>query len=68
MCYSVIFGFHDGCFVVLIAILTGDIVGRKNMVPAFGLMYCITGIPMVLGPPVAGKSSLLFCFYKYTSL
>ena len=54
MVYCVIFGFNDGCFIVLIAILTGDIAGKNHMASAFGLMYMITGIPSMLGPPVAG--------------
>ena len=58
MAYCVIFGLHDGCFVVLIAILTGDIAGKNNMTPAFGLMYMFTGVPLILGPPVAGKRYL----------
>lgn len=40
---------------VLIAVLTGDIAGRKMMATAYGVMYFFTGIPMMLGPPVAGK-------------
>ena len=52
--YCFVFGFHDGCFVVLIAVLTGDIAGKKHMASAYGVMYFFTGIPMMLGPPVAG--------------
>lgn len=55
LAYCIVFGFHEGCFVVLIAVLTGDIAGRKMMATAFGVMYFFTGIPMMLGPPVAGK-------------
>lgn len=53
LAYCLVFGFHDGCFVVLIAVLTGDIVGRKMMGTAYGVMFFFTGIPMMLGPPVA---------------
>ena len=45
---------------VLTAVLTGDIVGKQKFAPAFGLLYCITGVPMMLGPPVAGKIRLKF--------
>lgn len=54
LAYCIVFGFHEGCFVVLIAVLTGDIAGKKKMAAAFGVMYFFTGIPMMLGPPVAG--------------
>lgn len=59
LAYCIVFGFHEGCFVVLIAVLTGDIAGRNMMAAAYGVMYFFTGIPMMLGPPVAGKSGLL---------
>jgi len=52
--YCWVFGFHDGCFVLLIAVITGDIVGKKHMPSAFGMMYLFSCIPMMLGPPVAG--------------
>ena len=55
LAYCLVFGFHDGCFVVLIAVLTGDIVGRKMMGTAYGVMFFFTGIPMMLGPPVASE-------------
>jgi len=55
LAYCIVFGFHEGCFVVLIAVLTGDIAGRKMMATAYGVMYFFTGIPMMLGPPVAGE-------------
>ena len=56
LAYCLVFGFHDGCFVVLIAVLSGDIAGRENMSSAYGLMYFFSSIPMMLGPPVAGQS------------
>ena len=55
LAYCLVFGFHDGCFVVLIAVLTGDIVGRKMMGTAYGVMFFFTGMPMMLGPPVASE-------------
>ncbi|EDO47774.1 predicted protein, partial [Nematostella vectensis] len=51
--YCWIFGFFDGGFVVMIAVLTGDIVGRGNLASAFGIMYMISALPMMIGPPVA---------------
>lgn len=53
--YCWTFGFFDGCFVLLIAVLTGDIVGQENMACGFGMMYFFSCIPMMIGPPVAGK-------------
>ena len=61
LAYCLLFGFHDGCFVVLIAVLTGDIAGRKMMATAYGVLYFFAGVPMMLGPPVASKY-LLYVF------
>lgn len=54
LAYCILFGVHDGGFVVLIAVLVGDVVGKKKMASAYGIMYCIASIPMILGPPIAG--------------
>ena len=59
LAYCIVFGIHDGGFVVLIAVLIGDVVGRRKMASAFGIMYCITGIPMMLGAPIAGKCCIV---------
>jgi len=52
--YALVYGFFDGCFVVLIAVLTGDIVGREKMNSAFGSLYGVVAVPLTLGPPIAG--------------
>ena len=53
--YSVVFGFFDGCFVGQVAVITGDIAGKKRLSQAIGNMFGVVAIPMSLGPPVAGK-------------
>ena len=58
--YCILYGFHDGCFIVLTAILTGDIAGKNKMATAFGVMYFLTSIPMMLGPPVAGEAAFFY--------
>ena len=52
--YSVVSGFFDGGFVIMIGLVTHDIVGRKMMNKAFGTMYGVVAVPMTIGPPVAG--------------
>ena len=59
LAYCILFGVHDGGFVVLIAVLVGDVVGKKKMASAYGIMYCIASIPMILGPPIAGKCCIV---------
>ena len=52
--YAVSFGAFDGCFVLLIAITTSDVVGPGKLPPALGSLYGVISIPMICGPPLAG--------------
>lgn len=54
--YSVTYGFFDGCFGTLLAIIIGDIVGRENLHSAIGAMYMLSSLFLMAGPPVAGMS------------
>ena len=56
--YSVVFGFFDGCFVGQVAVITGDIAGKSRLSQAIGNMFGVVAIPMILGPPVAGRAYL----------
>lgn len=51
--YAVSFGAFDGCFVLLIAITTSDIVGAGRLPQALGSLYGVIAIPMIFGPPLA---------------
>jgi MCP family monocarboxylic acid transporter-like MFS transporter 10 len=53
--YAIVQGFFDGCYVVLIGLITHDIVGKELMADAVGSVYFMISIPMTMGPPVAGK-------------
>lgn len=52
--YAVGFGMFDGCFVMLIAVTTTDVVGPNKMAHALGSLYGVIAIPMIFGPPLAG--------------
>lgn len=52
--YAVSFGAFDGCFVLLIAITTSDIVGPGRLPQALGGLYGVIAFPMIFGPPLAG--------------
>ena len=54
--YSLLFGFFDGCFVGQVAVITGDIAGKSRLSQAIGNMFGVVAIPMILGPPVAGRN------------
>lgn len=55
--YCWLYGIGDGCFSVLLAVLTGDIVGTKKFASALGFLYSITAFSMMLGPVAAGELS-----------
>ena len=53
--YSTVFGFFEGCYVLLAPVLTGDIVGRDKMAHGVGVLFALKSVPLTLGPPIAGK-------------
>lgn len=54
--YSFIWGFFEGCYVLLAPVLTGDIVGRHKMAAGVGILFGIKSVPLTIGPPLAGKN------------
>lgn len=52
--FVLIFGFFDGCFVVVVPQITQDIVGMPLTANALGAQYGISAVTMMLGPPVTG--------------
>ena len=64
--YCIIYGFFDGCFGALLAIIVGDIVGRENLHSAIGAMYMLSSLFLMVGPPLAGNVFtfiLKFCYF-----
>ena len=53
--YSVTFGLFDGCFVTLIAIVTGDVVGFDALGPALGFLYLVFSVPLMMGSLIGGR-------------
>lgn len=51
---SIAFGVFDGCYEMLVPVITSDIVGIKFTPTAVGTLYCLLAIPKTIGPPVAG--------------
>ena len=51
-------GFFDGCFVCLLGPIVYDIVGPQNASHGIGFLLGLLSIPMITGPPLAGKSML----------
>lgn len=52
--YVVVFGLSDGCWSVMVGMGTELIVGKAMMPRAFGSLYGLISIPLILGPPIAG--------------
>lgn len=54
--YVVVFGISDGCWSVMLGMGTELIVGKSTMPRAFGSLFGVISIPLIVGPPVAGKT------------
>ena len=52
--YAVTFGFCDGCYEMLIPVITRDLVGVQKVGLAIGALYCLMAFPKTLGPPIVG--------------
>lgn len=62
--YSILFGFFEGCYVLLAPVLTGDIVGRDKMAHGVGILFAIKSVPLTLGPIIAGEIYEAFDSYQ----
>ena len=52
--YAFTLGVCDGCYEMLLPVITRDIVGVKNVGHAIGALYCLMAFPKTLGPPMVG--------------
>ncbi|XP_067671755.1 monocarboxylate transporter 10-like [Haliotis asinina] len=52
--YSIVLGLVDGCYVVLLPILTSSLIGADKAVLAWCFMSCVCSLTFTLGPPVSG--------------
>ena len=54
--YVIFIGLVDGCYVVLLPVLTSTLVGSGNdSVLAWGYLTMVCSVTYTLGPPVAGQ-------------
>ena len=54
MGYVVCMGLVDGCYVVLLPILTCSMVDDKKAVLSWGFLAGTTAVTFTMGPPIAG--------------
>ncbi|XP_071108045.1 monocarboxylate transporter 13-like [Haliotis cracherodii] len=54
LAYSIVLGLVDGCYVVLLPILTSSLIGADKAVLAWCFMSCVCSLTFSLGPPVSG--------------
>ena len=52
--YAFAFGLFDGCYEMLLPVITRDLVGVQMVGHAIGALYCLMAFPKTLGPPMAG--------------
>ncbi|XP_068685685.1 monocarboxylate transporter 10-like [Montipora foliosa] len=62
--YASMFGFFEGCYVLLAPVLTGDIVGRDKMAHGVGVLFALKSVPLTVGPVIAGKIYQAFNSYQ----
>lgn len=62
--YVVIIGLVDGCYVVLLPVLTVSLMAGENSVTAWGFLIGTSSVTFTLGPPVAGKLMFKGCKIK----
>lgn len=55
--YVICIGLVDGCYVVLLPLLTATLVGEDKAVLAWGFLVGACSITFTIGPPVAGNST-----------
>ena len=52
--YAFAFGVFDGCYEMLVPVITKDITGARKCAQAIGTLYSFLAFPKTLGPPIAG--------------
>lgn len=62
--YVICVGLVDGCYVVLLPVLTATLVGVENTVLAWGFLVGASSITFTAGPPLAGIISVCITFLK----
>ncbi len=55
VCYCVVWGTFEGCYVALCAVLTADIVGLNKLSSGVGVLFGLKSIPLTGGPALAGN-------------
>jgi MCP family monocarboxylic acid transporter-like MFS transporter 10 len=60
--YCTVHGLVDGCFVVLLPIVTSKLVGSEKASVAWGFLVAVCSLTFMTGPPMAGKKYLV-CEY-----
>ena len=52
--YALLYGFLEGCYVVVLPVVTTDIAGKQEAANALGSLFLILSFPLMAGPPLAG--------------
>lgn len=57
-------GLFDGCFICIMAPIAFELVGAEDVSQAIGCLLGLMSVPMVAGPPIAGKTRMLIEMLK----
>lgn len=55
VCFVLLLGLSDGCYSVLLPILTTTFCGQDRTLLGWGVLNLMCSVTFTLGPPVAGK-------------
>lgn len=53
-------GLFDGCFISIMAPIAFELVGAQHVSQAIGFLLGFMSIPMIVGPPIAGRGKRFF--------
>jgi len=62
--YVIMVGLVDGCFVVLLPVLTTAFIGIEDTVLAWGFLVGTASITFTMGPPIAGNVYMDLAYRK----
>ncbi|XP_030370865.1 monocarboxylate transporter 10 isoform X2 [Scaptodrosophila lebanonensis] len=55
VCFALIMGLFDGCFISLLGPIAYEICGPSGATQAIGFLLGLSSLPLTIGPPIAGK-------------
>lgn len=55
LAFIIVFGWFDGCYTALLAVITLDVTGPAKYAQGLGQLYIVMSVSNIIGPVVIGK-------------